>query len=128
MSDWTREDLDRFGGATELELASIRPEDGSLSAWTVMWIVRAGGDLYVRSAYGPGSAWYGRARTAGQGRIRAVGIERDATFTPVPTDAAVHAAVDAAYHAKYDTYGASIVGTVVGPDAAAVTIRLDPLR
>jgi hypothetical protein len=46
------------------------------------------------------------------------------TFTE--PGAGVHAAIDAAYHAKYDRYGPEIVGTVVGPDAAAVTIRLVP--
>jgi hypothetical protein len=34
--------------------------------------------------------------------------------------------IDAAYHAKYDQYGPKIVGTVVGPDAATVTIKLVP--
>ena len=34
--------------------------------------------------------------------------------------------IDAAYHAKYDRYGPSIVGHVTGPDAHAVTIRLLP--
>jgi hypothetical protein len=38
----------------------------------------------------------------------------------------VHAAIDAAYHAKYDQYGPRIVNTVVGSDAATVTIRLVP--
>jgi Uncharacterized protein conserved in bacteria (DUF2255) len=38
----------------------------------------------------------------------------------------VHAGIDAAYHAKYDRYGPEIVGTVVGPEAQAVTIRLVP--
>jgi hypothetical protein len=36
----------------------------------------------------------------------------------------VNAALDAAYHAKYDRYGPSIVGTVVGPEAGAVTLKL----
>jgi hypothetical protein len=33
-----------------------------------------------------------------------------------------------AYHAKYDRYGPGIVGSVVGPEAYAVTIRLVPRR
>ena len=37
-------------------------------------------------------------------------------------------AVDAAYHAKYDRYGPQIVGTVTGPKAGPVTLRLDPDR
>ena len=38
----------------------------------------------------------------------------------------LHAAIDAAYHTKYDRYGPAIVGTVVGDKAAPVTIRLVP--
>ena len=34
--------------------------------------------------------------------------------------------IDAAYHAKYDRYGPQIVGTVTGPHAAPVTVRLVP--
>ena len=64
---------------------------------------------------------------AAPGRIRAGGIERDVTFTPVSElDAAAQAAVDAAYHAKYDRYGPQIVGTVTGAHAAPVTLRLVP--
>ena len=37
-----------------------------------------------------------------------------------------HPAIDAAYHAKYDRYGPKIVGTVVGPEAEGVTVRLVP--
>jgi hypothetical protein len=37
-----------------------------------------------------------------------------------------HAAIDAAYHTKYDQYGPKIVGTVVGPKVKALTIRLVP--
>jgi Uncharacterized protein conserved in bacteria (DUF2255) len=37
-----------------------------------------------------------------------------------------HAAIDAAYHAKYDRYGSATVGHVVGHDATTVTVRLAP--
>jgi threonine dehydrogenase-like Zn-dependent dehydrogenase len=40
--------------------------------------------------------------------------------------AEAHTEIDAAYHAKYDRYGATIVGHVTGPDAQPVTIRLTP--
>jgi hypothetical protein len=91
-----------------------------------MWVVRAGDDLYVRSAFGPDNPWFRRAKASGAGRIRARGLERDVTFAePAPGG---HAAIDAAYHSKYDRYGPRIVGTVVGPDAEAVTIKLVPQR
>ena len=50
-SGWTDDELARIGDATELELASRRP-DGTLRSFTTMWVVRVGDDLYVRSAGG----------------------------------------------------------------------------
>jgi hypothetical protein len=46
------------------------------------------------------------------------------TLTEVAPEA--HAAIDAAYHAKYDHHGPAIVGTVVGAQAALGTLRLVP--
>jgi hypothetical protein len=120
---WSPEDLDRIGRAEELQLTSSR-DDGTLRGYVTMWVVRAGADLYVRSAGGPDRPWYRRAIASGTGRIRAGGLERDVTF-----GAADHARaddLDAAYHAKYDRYGPRIVGSVVGATARSVTIRLVP--
>jgi hypothetical protein len=125
MSTWTSDELSRIGAAEELHLASLR-RDGTLRPYVTMWVVRAGDNLYVRSAFGPDNPWFRRAKASGTGRIRAGGLERDVTFAePAP---GVHAAIDVAYHSKYDRYGPRIVGTVVGPDAEAVTIRLVPQR
>jgi hypothetical protein len=123
MGGWTSDELGRIGAAEELQLASLRP-NGTPRPYVTMWVVRAGDDLYVRSAYGSEKPWFRRAKASGVGRIRAGGLERDVAFAePAP---GVHAAIDAAYHAKYDRYGPGIVGSVVGPDAEAVTIRLVP--
>jgi hypothetical protein len=123
VTSWTEDELDRIGAAEELGLASLR-RDGTPRQYVTMWVVRDGDDLYVRSAYGPDSPWFRRAKASGAGRIRAGGLERDVAFAePAP---GAHAAIDAAYHAKYDRYGPGIVGSVVGPDAEAVTIRLVP--
>jgi hypothetical protein len=123
---WTGDELRRVGAATELQITTRR-DDGSLRPYVTIWTVRAGDHLYVRSAYGPGNPWFRRATASGSGRIRAGGIERDVTFTPASElDAATQAAVDAAYHAKYDRYGPQIVGTVTGAHAAPVTLRLVP--
>jgi hypothetical protein len=119
---WTEDELRRIGNATELELASRR-RDGSLRPFVIMWVVREGGDLYVRSAYGPDNPWYRRAIASGTGRLRAGGVEADVAFATEADDR--QTAIDAAYHAKYDSYGPRIVGTVVGPDAYSVTIRLE---
>lgn len=121
MTTWTEDELRRIGAAEELQLASRR-RDGTLRPYVTMWVVRAADDLYVRSAYGPDNPWYRRAKASGTGRIRAGGIERDVVFAEA--DAAAHASVDAAYHAKYDRHGPRLVGSVVGPHAEQVTIRL----
>ena len=104
----------RIGAAEEVGLASRRP-DGSLRPYVTMWVVRAGDDLYVRSAYGPDNPWYRRATASGTGRIRAGGIERDVSFAQAAPE--VQADIDAAYHAKYDRYGPQIVGSVTGSGA-----------
>jgi hypothetical protein len=123
---WTDDELRHVGAATELQIATRR-DDASLRPYVTIWTVRAGDHLYVRSAYGADNPWFRRATASGSGRIRAGGIERDVTFTPVSElDAATQAAVDAAYHAKYNSYGPQIVGTVTGAHAAPVTLRLVP--
>lgn len=118
---WTAGQLTRIGEAEELRLASRR-SDGTLRPSTTMWVVD--GDLYVRSAGGPDRPWYRHALAAGQGRIQAGGIEADVRFADAAPGA--QPAVDAAYHAKYDRYGTTIVGHVTGPGSHPVTIRLIP--
>lgn len=120
---WSSSELERVGGATELRVTSQRA-DGSLRPFVTIWVVRVDDDLYIRSAYGSDNPWFRRARRSGTGRVRAGGVERDVTFEA--PDPGIHARVDAAYHGKYDRYGPQIVGTVVGPKAAEVTLRLAP--
>jgi hypothetical protein len=122
MSGWPPEDLAAVGDADEIRLASYRP-DGSLRPSVRIWFVRLGEDLFVRSAYGPDNGWFRRALASGTGRIKGSGLERDVTFERAAPDTA--APLTAAYHAKYDRYGAKIVGTVVSDDAVACTLRLD---
>ncbi len=120
---WTAGQLARIGDAEELRLASRRA-DGTLRSFTTMWVVRADGELYVRSAGGPGRPWYRHALASRRGSIRAGGIDADVCFAEAAPDA--QASIDAAYHAKYDRYGSAIVGHVTGPAAHAVTVRLRP--
>jgi hypothetical protein len=122
-NSWSRAELDRVGRAEELQLASRR-NDGSLRPYVTMWVVRVGDDLFVRSAYGKDNPWYRRAMASGNGRARAGGVERDVAFGAA--DDGAQEGVDAAYHGKYDRYGSRIVGSVTGPHAYVVTIRLVP--
>ncbi|MET4638907.1 DUF2255 family protein [Mycetocola sp. 2940] len=120
---WTSDELSRVGGAEELLIASRR-KDGTLRPYVRIWVVRAGNDIYVRSAYGSDNPWFVRAKASGTGRVRAGGVEKDVVFT----DAAASAQrdIDAAYHAKYDRYGPRIVGSVVGASAMETTLKLEP--
>jgi hypothetical protein len=123
MTVWTTEELEAIGSAEELQIASRRA-DGTLRPFVTIWVVRSGDDIFVRSAYGHDNGWYRRAEKSGSGQIRAGGVERDVVFedaAPNTTDA-----VDAAYHSKYDRYGARIVGTVVSDDARGSTLRISP--
>jgi hypothetical protein len=123
MSAWAEDDLSRIGAATEVQVSSTR-QDGSLRPYVTIWGVRASDELYVRSAYGIENGWFRRAKASGTGRIRAAGVEPDVTFAE--PDPGVHEEIDAAYHRKYDRYGPAIVGSVVGAQAAAATLKLEP--
>jgi hypothetical protein len=122
-TSWPGDDLARIGRAEELAVTSLRP-DGTLRPYVTIWVVRSGDDLYIRSARGPANGWFARATRSGKGRIRAGGLERDVLFTE--PDAGAHPGIDAAYHAKYDRYGPTIVGSVAGEHSHPVTLRLLP--
>jgi hypothetical protein len=123
MNAWSNQELTTIGRAEELRVSSLRP-DGTLRPYVTIWVVRAGDDLFVRSAYGTENPWFVRAKASRAGQIRAGGIERDVTFEDSMPDA--HAAIDAAYQVKYDRYGPGVVGSVVGSHAAQGTLRLVP--
>jgi hypothetical protein len=123
VASWTPDELDRIGSADEFQISSVR-SDGTLRPYVTIWGVRVGDELYIRSAHGSDNPWYRRALASGTGRVKAGGVEHDVSFGDVASE--VQAAIDAAYHAKYDRYGAAIVGTVVGEQLHDLTIRLDP--
>ncbi len=57
MTPWTSDELDRIGGAEELQIAPRRP-DGTLRTPVTIWVVRVSDDLYVRSYRGRSGAWF----------------------------------------------------------------------
>jgi hypothetical protein len=123
VTAWTKEELDRIGRATELEISSRRPDD-SLRPYVTIWAVRSGDAIYVRSAYGWNNGWFQRALKAGRGRVRAGGVERDVSFVEPGADEAEP--VTSAYHVKYDHYGSRMVGTVVNAEAVRSTLKVTP--
>jgi hypothetical protein len=123
MRSWSPDELVAFGDPDEIRISSLRP-DGSARTPITIWIARLGDELYVRSAYGPDNGWYRRARASRAGTIQAGGRTADVAFEDA--DPGLTEQLHAAYHAKYDRYGARIVATVVSDDAAEATLRLVP--
>lgn len=122
MGTWTSDELNRVGGAEELEIASVR-RDGTLRKPVTIWVVRHGDDLFVRSVYGRTSSWFRGVQVRHEGHIQAGGVDKDVLL--VETDD-MNDEIDAAYRAKYHRYAESIVGSIVTPEARAATLKLAP--
>ncbi len=119
---WTAEELHRVGEAEELELSPMR-RDETLRSPVVMWVVRDGEDVYVRSVNGRGSSWFRGAEARHQAHISAGGVTKAVEL--VETDDRADA-IDAAYETKYGHRYATIVPSIVAPDARAATLKLVP--
>jgi hypothetical protein len=122
MSTWTSDELNRIGGAEELEIATVR-RDGTLRRPVTIWVVRHGDDLYVRSVNGRTSSWFRGVHVRHEGHIQADSVDKDVLL--VETDD-MNDEIDAAYRAKYHRYAESIVGSIVSPKARAATLKLVP--
>ena len=123
MTTWMSDELKKIGTAEELQIASLR-RDGTLRKPVIIWVVRVGDDLYVRSVNGRGSAWFRGVDTRHEGHIRAGGVDKDVTFVEV-TDSDINDQIDAAYTTKYRRY-ASIAKSMVTPAVRAATIKIIP--
>jgi hypothetical protein len=125
MTTWTSDELARIGTAEELQIASLR-RDGTLRRLTTIWVVRVGDDLYVRSVNGRGSDWFRGVQVRHEGHIKAGGVEKDVTFEEMNADHDFNGQIDDAYRTKYRRYAASIIDSIVSPQARSATIRLAP--
>ena len=123
MTTWTNEELDKIGNAEELQIAPLRRDD-TLRHRVIIWVVRVGDDLYVRSANGREGAWFRSVQTRHEGRIWAGGVEKDVAFVEVD-DSDLNDQIDAAYLAKYRRYP-QYVAPMVTSDVRAATIKLVP--
>lgn len=126
MAAWNEAALTALDDGDELDIEVARA-DGTRHEPVIIWGVRVGTDFYVRSARGPEGLWYRRALRSLAGTLSARGVVQDVTFEQVSASDPVNADIDATYHRKYDRYGAAIVGSVVGPNAAHVTLRATPV-
>ena len=123
MNAWTSDELSRIGNAEELRIAPLR-RDGTLRKPVIIWVVRLGDDLYVRSVNGRGSGWFRGTQARHEGHIQAGGVDKDVTFVE-ETDPEINNQLDSAYLSKYRRYPQYVAPMVV-PEARAATIKLVP--
>ena len=89
--------------AGEIDIATRRG-DGTLRSARIVWVVRNGDALYVRSVNGPDAAWYRGVQTRMPGGVTAGGLGRDVTFVEAGQHAGTDGlddTLDEAYRAKY---------------------------
>ncbi|MET0864439.1 MAG: DUF2255 family protein [Nakamurella sp.] len=123
-SPWSEAELERIGAATELEIA-VKRDDGSLRRWTPIWVVCAGGQVYVRTWHRRDTGWFGQAVRSHRARIRVPGLTADVIVGDIGEgSAALRESVDTAYQLKYGAGSASMVS----PSAVVTTLRLDHER
>jgi hypothetical protein len=123
MTQWTKDELARIGGAEELQIASLR-RDGTLRKPVTVWVVPYGDSLYVRSVKGRDGTWFRGSQETHEGRIRAGGLQKDVSF--VDADRDIDDEIDAAYRAKYRRYAGPILNSVLTPEAGSTTTKLVP--
>ena len=123
MTQWTSDQLDKFGKAEEVQIASVG-RDGKLRKPVTVWAVRHGDDLYVRSVRGRDGHWFRGTQERHEGRIRAGGLQQDITF--VEADHNIDDEMDAAYRGKYRRYAGRILESVPTPEARSSTLKLMP--
>jgi hypothetical protein len=123
MTTWTSDELNKIEKAEELQIASLR-RDGTLRKPVIIWVVRVGDDLYVRSVNGRTSNWFRGVETHYKGHVRAGGVDKDVTFVE-ETASDINDQIDAAYTTKYRRY-ANIAKSMTTPLVRAATIKLVP--
>jgi hypothetical protein len=123
MTQWTSDQLDEFGEAEEVQVASVG-RDGKLRKPVTVWVVRHGNDLYVRSVRGRAGHWFRGTQERHAGWIRAKGLQQDVDF--VDGDQNIADEIDAAYRTKYRRYVGRILNSVLTPEARSSTMKLVP--
>lgn len=125
---WATEELATTEATDEIHLATRR-SDGSLRRARIVWVVRHGGAVYVRSVNGTAAAWYRGVQTRHAGHLSNGSLERDIMFVEAGANAdgaaSLDDTLDAAYRAKYRRWPGP-VEHIVSDTARATTLRLDP--
>ena len=119
MTAWTDEELAAIAGANELTVAPLR-NDGSLRSPRIVWVVRRGDDVYIRSVNGDEGGWFRGVQAHHAGHISAGGVQVDVSFEDADHD--LDDAINEEYRRKYGR--SSAVEHITSPKAQATTLRI----
>jgi hypothetical protein len=125
---WTPTDLATIDRTGEVEVATRRA-DGTLRTARIVWIVRHGDALYVRSVNGRDAAWYRGMQTRHAGVVTVGPVSHNVTFTEAGdqtgNETGLDHSLDDAYRAKCGR-SSGAVERITAEQARATTLRLDP--
>lgn len=124
MTPWTAEQLENISSTDDFHISPYRNDGTTPGTPTWIWSVVVDGNVYVRAYNGTASRWHQSAMTQRAGRIRAGGIDAEATFTPV--DGGINDRIDDAYSVKYA--GSPYLPPMLSNRARAATVRVDPQK
>jgi hypothetical protein len=120
---WTPEQLDLIGSAPELEIAVYHP-DGTPGSWTPIWVVCSNDEVFVRTWYRRPTGWFGLILLSERARVRVPGVDLNVRAEDIGAESSpLRTAIDDAYRSKY---GGNSSDRMIGDDAAATTLRLNP--
>ena len=125
VAAWSEQELAEVDSRDEVRISSLR-KDGTPTGARIIWAVRLGDEVYVRSVNGRGSAWFRSTRARHEGHLRVGGLAKDVTFVDIDESDEIEDRIDRAYASKYRNYAKSIVDHINGAEARAATIRLVP--
>ena len=122
MSAWKDEDLRAIGDADELRISPLR-RDGTRRHPRIIWVIRHGDDLFIRSVNRPGGAWFRGVQASHAGHISAGGTDAEVVLEDADHD--LDDEIDEEYRRKYGRSSSS-VARITSPEARSTTIRLVP--
>lgn len=121
---WTEQQLIEIDRTDELQIAPRRA-DGSLASPRIVWGVRVGDDVYIRSVKGKSGVWYQHTRASHAGHVTAGDVDADVAMADVASGDEIADRIDAAYRDKYSRYPGP-VGSITADEARATTLKLSP--
>ena len=126
---WHADELSTIDGNGEVDIATRR-SDGTLRAARIVWIVRHGDAVYVRSVNGTTAAWYRGVQTCHEGELSAGRLQRGVVFVEAGThageDSELDDDLDAAYRGKYGRSSSAVARITADVARATTAVPISP--